>query len=317
MALTTFNGVNAAKKKSEPEAASPLEADLPPMEEAPEEPEEPAVSEPEAAKAVEPSKSHSGRSLTPKEIPPFAWKLVGMSSGRLLTLVKSVEKEEVESHLQRLHREGFYTNLDILPIDPEIAAAKKAADHRPGAKIEPKTSEPKAAGSKAAEPKTPESKAGKTVVMEKSEHKPPPKEVKGPAVARAATDGESEQKPATRPKKTDSKKAEKAPEERRPKGSAKKLEKPEKKSAEVSSNVAEEAKKPKGEMGGKAKPEGKSEAKPAVARKTRGPTDKPRSASVEKRKTEKTKSEKSKTGKTKSVDKSKAKAAPKPKSPQK
>lgn len=299
--------MNAAKKKSEPEAAPPLEADLPPMEEAPEEPEELAVSEPEAAKAVEPSKSHSGRSLTPKEIPPFAWKLVGMSSGRLLTLVKSVEKEEVESHLLRLHREGFYTNLDILPIDPEIAAAKKAADHRPGAKTEPKTSEPKTAEPKAAEPKTPESKAGKAVVTEKSEHKlPPPKEGKGSAVARAATDGESEQKPATRPKKTDSKKAEKAPEERRSKEGAKK---PEKKLAEASSNVTEETKKPKGEMGRK--------TKPAVARKTKGSTDKPRSASEEKGKTEKTKSEKSKPGKTKSVDKSKAKDTPKLRSPKK
>jgi hypothetical protein len=55
-----------------------------------------------------------------KEVIPFKWKLVGESYGAILTLFKSVEREESEAQLQRVQRDGYYTELRILDIDEEI-----------------------------------------------------------------------------------------------------------------------------------------------------------------------------------------------------
>ncbi len=71
-----------------------------------------------------------------KEVPAFRWKLVGESSSMVLTLFKTVEREEIDAHLDRVRKEGFYTNLRVLDINEKIAqpGGVKAAKTRAAAK---------------------------------------------------------------------------------------------------------------------------------------------------------------------------------------
>lgn len=55
-----------------------------------------------------------------KEVIPFAWKLLGVSRGAVLTLFKSVEREETEAQMERVLRDGYYTNLRIVENDYRI-----------------------------------------------------------------------------------------------------------------------------------------------------------------------------------------------------
>jgi len=82
-----------------------------------------------------------------KEVIPFKWKLVGDAQGMILTLFKAVEREEVESQLERIQREGYYANLRILDADYEIkqSAAAKSALMR-AREREPKTPKKTAKG---------------------------------------------------------------------------------------------------------------------------------------------------------------------------
>ncbi len=75
-----------------------------------------------------------------KEVIPFAWRLVGESSGAILTLFKAVERDEVESQFERLSRDGYYADLRILDVNEKIeqpASAKKLL--RPEKKVTTKT----------------------------------------------------------------------------------------------------------------------------------------------------------------------------------
>lgn len=90
------------------------------------------------------------RPLGVKEVIPLKWKVVGESGGLVLTLFKSVELEDSEAQLERLTKDGFYTNLRLLdvaekitqPPQPEVAkpreprarAPKTAAEASPGKK---------------------------------------------------------------------------------------------------------------------------------------------------------------------------------------
>lgn len=98
-----------------------------------EESAEPAVEllEPSAeAGAPRPGK----RPLGTKEPIVFKWKIVGQSGNVVLTLFKAVEREEIEAQLERLTKDGYYTNLRILDNNERVeqpklskAEAKKAA----------------------------------------------------------------------------------------------------------------------------------------------------------------------------------------------
>ena len=60
------------------------------------------------------------RALGVKEPIIFKWKLVGTSQNMTLTLFKSVEREEAEAQLERLGKEGYYTDLKILDAEAKV-----------------------------------------------------------------------------------------------------------------------------------------------------------------------------------------------------
>lgn len=72
------------------------------------------------------------KSLGVKEPIIFKWKVVGRSGHMNVTLFKSVEREEAEAQLERLTRDGYYTNLQIMEAaakveqPPQPKEAKKA-----------------------------------------------------------------------------------------------------------------------------------------------------------------------------------------------
>jgi hypothetical protein len=90
-------------------------------------PEEPVVVE-EVVPGV-PAK----RAIGPKEAPPFKWKLIGHANSMALTLFKAAERDDVEAQFERIRKEGYYTNLQILDVNtkveqpPQPKSAKKAA----------------------------------------------------------------------------------------------------------------------------------------------------------------------------------------------
>ena len=69
---------------------------------------------------------------TKAEPVPLKWKVVGISEGLALTLLKSTDKSVAESELSRLKMETRYKKLGIYPIDvivPSPDLAKKEREH--------------------------------------------------------------------------------------------------------------------------------------------------------------------------------------------
>jgi len=64
------------------------------------------------------------RPLGTKEVIPFAWKVIGLSGEMVLTLFKSIEKEDSEAHLARLEKDGAYKNLRLVEADFKIVQPK-------------------------------------------------------------------------------------------------------------------------------------------------------------------------------------------------
>jgi len=103
------------------------------------------------------------KSLGVKEPIVFNWKIVGRSGHMNVTLFKSVEREEVESQIERLTRDGYYTHLQILEAKakveqpPQPKEAKKAKERVTVAKTATRTtaavSTPLRIPGKPAEPK--------------------------------------------------------------------------------------------------------------------------------------------------------------------
>lgn len=62
--------------------------------------------------------------LGAKEVIPFAWKVIGLSGDMVLTLFKSIEREDSEVHLNRLDRDGAYANLRLVEADFKIVQPK-------------------------------------------------------------------------------------------------------------------------------------------------------------------------------------------------
>lgn len=110
------------------------------------------------AKKAELKPTAARRAPGTKEVIPFVWKLVGESRGAILTLFKSVERDEVESQLERLRRDGYYTDLRILDVNEKIeqpASAKKQlkAAKKVATKTTARTSKAVRATTKTARPK--------------------------------------------------------------------------------------------------------------------------------------------------------------------
>jgi hypothetical protein len=63
-----------------------------------------------------------------KEVPAFRWKLVGYSHGIPLTLLKCVERNDIEAQLERYQAEGYYSELTIHPIEAKIPIPKELKD---------------------------------------------------------------------------------------------------------------------------------------------------------------------------------------------
>jgi len=86
---------------------------------------------PEAAEvagtdAPAPAATSGRKALGGKEAIPFRWKLVGFSEGYHLTLFKAVEQDDVVAQLDRVRREGYYTDLRIMNVDAKVEQSKAA-----------------------------------------------------------------------------------------------------------------------------------------------------------------------------------------------
>jgi len=106
----------------------------------PDEVEEPATEEvavdavPEVAEtsaAPVPAK----RPLGVKEPIEFKWKVIGRAAGMILTLFKAVERPDADAQFERLSREGYYKDLEVVessmkieqPPQPKLAGKKAPA----------------------------------------------------------------------------------------------------------------------------------------------------------------------------------------------
>ncbi len=113
-----------------------------------------ATAVPTSKVAAGPSPGTAKKPLGAKEVIPFEWKLVGKSSGFFLTLFKAVEQQEVEAQLERVRKEGYYTDLRILDANAKIEqppAARAAAK----AHLREKKAAPAVKATKAAKPVKP------------------------------------------------------------------------------------------------------------------------------------------------------------------
>jgi len=132
-----------------------------------------------------------------KEVPAFAWKLVGLSCGVRVTLFKAVERPDVEAQLGRLHKDGYYKDLEILDIDAKVTQPKSAAPKKTAkakAKASPAKKKTSETTSKAAKAKNKPAPARKVKTAAKSRAKAAAK-----PSAKAAT--KSPAKSATKTKK--------------------------------------------------------------------------------------------------------------------
>lgn len=119
-----------------------------------------------------PAATPAHRKVAPgKEPIPFRWKLVGEAPGAILTLFKSVEREEIDAQLERVKKEGYYANLQIFDINHKI--------------IQPKPPKPPKAPK--APPHAPaKAKAGEKAAKTKKAHVGPAKAKKDTKPAKAA-----------------------------------------------------------------------------------------------------------------------------------
>lgn len=74
------------------------------------------------------------RQLGVKEPIIFKWKILGASEGVILTLFKSVEREEADAQLERLGKEGYYKELRIVDVNEKVVQPKPPPPKPAGAK---------------------------------------------------------------------------------------------------------------------------------------------------------------------------------------
>ncbi len=131
------------------------------------------------------------RALGVKEPIIFKWKLIGTSHNMALTLFKSVEREEAEAQLDRLQKDGYYTELKILEAEAKVeqplplkGAKKPSLRTEPSGKPAEKTASRAEGGKRTAPPPAPSTRkpaAAKTAA--KSEVRPTKKKAAGPGSA--------------------------------------------------------------------------------------------------------------------------------------
>lgn len=129
-----------------------------------------------------------------KEIPPMQWKLIGVSAGTPVILLKCIEKEDAEAQLKRLEAERYYDELHIYAIDAPMkmsAAQTKERQKLFEEAFTPKPAPKKAKSGKKAPPTQP------TVIKAKA------KAPRGGKVAEVETESKTDKKAA---KKSTSKK---------------------------------------------------------------------------------------------------------------
>ena len=125
------------------------------------------------------------------------WKLVGVSSGMPVTLMKCTDRTEAEAQLKRLENERYYENLEIYPIATEVPLTptlKKVRRHEIDRAMAAAASA-KAAKAKVRTPSTTGTKRGKAS----------PAAEKGSARSKSekkATPAKASRKIATKAKKT-------------------------------------------------------------------------------------------------------------------
>lgn len=85
---------------------------------------------PQGDKATTPAAPRSKKVLGSKEVPPFAWKVVGRSGNTVLVLFKSVESADAEAQLARLRSDKYYKDLRVVDIDAKIVQPPKPAKTR-------------------------------------------------------------------------------------------------------------------------------------------------------------------------------------------
>jgi len=115
-----------------------------------------------------------------KEGPQFAWKVVGYSQGIPLTLLRAVDRDDADAHLQRYREEGYYSNLGVFPIDERIPLPKEvqlslAAQLDAASEKRARKPSAKAAGRRTAAAKSPAKPAGTAKAAGKTPAKKAPK----------------------------------------------------------------------------------------------------------------------------------------------
>jgi len=68
------------------------------------------------------------RQLGVKEPIIFKWKLLGSAGDVVLTLFKSTERDDVDAQFERVQREGYYKNLEVVEADAKVAQTKKVKE---------------------------------------------------------------------------------------------------------------------------------------------------------------------------------------------
>jgi hypothetical protein len=121
-------------------------------------PEETAAEPPAELAEAGPAPAAPGakRALGVKEPIVFKWKVVGTSQGTVVTLYKSVEKEESEAQVERLRKEDYYHDVRLLEASAKVEQpakpAKKSGRPEPAGKIVSAASKPAEAARKASRP---------------------------------------------------------------------------------------------------------------------------------------------------------------------
>ena len=147
--------------------------------------------------------------LGAKEVIPFQWKVVGVSANLMVTLFKATERTEVDAQYERLRKDGYYTELEVLPVDQEVVQPKAAKN----VEITPKSPKP---SEKVTPP--PAKKSKKHMPVTATLKKAAPKKSTKKAAAKTATSS----KTATDAKKKGTSSAKKTTTRKAPKKTAKK-----------------------------------------------------------------------------------------------
>ena len=121
-----------------------------------------------------------------KEVVPFRWKLVGESSGVVLTLFKGTQREEVDAQHDRVRREGYYTNLRVLDVNEKVAAPPVEKTPKALPKTAKTPAPRKPAKAVQAPAKAPKSESAGKAEREAAKSPAPPKAVKIKPAASAA-----------------------------------------------------------------------------------------------------------------------------------